>query len=477
MALAHLQSDSAPEMRRDFGIPRKPVARHRAGSMPAKVVALALMVCVIAVPGRADDLQTLNWLMTDAVEPAKALAFNAALFANIEFQSSLDTPLLAGPWTGQPDLFNRFAPRFADGQVFRSAQAGLGMHGRLIDGALDYRLTFLTGDNQILRNERGFYDGVPARPIDASLTFNSLGPARLRLGLFRQPLGDEAVSPQQRYIWQSHVAQQIEQERYFRSDGSVNGDANFDLGPISAFRDIGLQVFDTFETGKWEHTYAMMLGRGTGVDPTLDQTGIDKYLYWSSERILGTSGKRRDGLKLYAWGQFGERDLLVGPLQTMQAFDRRRAGIGATLRTGPWSLAGELITAKGMIYHGSDGGTIPGRLSNDGSLVSGYNMLPASRADGWYLDLGYRVSEPFEFRLRYDVLNRGTDSPSTEVKFQGLTIGGSYAFSPAAQLLFDVQFRNYSAPRQSDSSITNLLLDGVDNRIGIRFIYRLGMTR
>lgn len=477
MGFPHRRRNSAPGMCADRRSPARLATRRRAASAPAALVALALIASLIGAPARAGDVQTLNWLKTDAVEPAGAPAFNAALFANIEVQSSQDTPLLAGPWRGQPDLFNRFAPRFDDGQVLRSSLAGLSIHGRLMEGALDYRLTFLTGDNQILRNERGFYDGVYLRPIDASLTFNSLGLARLRLGLFRQPLGDEAASPQQRYIWPSHVAQQILQEGYFRSDNSVNGDPNFDLGPISGFRDIGLQVFDTIKTGNWEHTYALMLGRGTGVDPTLDQTGVDKYLYWSSERILGSTGKRRDGLKLYAWGQFGERELRAGPLQTEQEFNRRRLGIGATLRTGPWSLSGEWITAKGMIYHGSDGGTIPGRPSNDGTLVSGYNVLPASRADGWYLDLGYRVSEPFDLRLRYDVLNRGTDSPETEVKFQGLTIGGSYVFSPAAQLLFDVQLRRYSAPQQSGDSTTNRLLDGVDHRIGLRFIYRLGMTR
>jgi hypothetical protein len=153
------------------------------------------------------------------------------------------------------------------------------VHGRLLEGTLDYSAAVLTGDNQILRNERGFFDSVYVRPTDASVTINAVPHARFRLGLFRQPLGDEAASPQQRYVWLSHVTQQMVQERYFRSDGSVNGDPNFDLGPVSGFRDIGIQLFDSFETGTWEHTYALMLGMGTGVDPSLNQTGIDKYVY------------------------------------------------------------------------------------------------------------------------------------------------------------------------------------------------------
>ena len=434
-----------------------------------------LMLGYAAAPVKAADGQakTQNWLMMDAVEPEGAPKFSATVSASLEYQTTQDTPLLAGPWSGQPDQFNRFAPRYGDGAVLRIPQAGVAVHGRLMDGALSYRATLLAGDNQLLRNERGYYDDLYIRPIDASVTVNAFPQGRLRLGLFRQPLGDEAASPRQRFIWRTHVTQQMVQERYFRSDGSVNGDPNLDLGPVSGFRDIGVQLFDAFQTGAWEHTYALMLGLGTGIDPTLPQTGIDTYLYWSSERIFGRTGRNRDGLKLYAWGQFGTRSLQVGPLQTTQEFDRRRAGIGASLRNGRWSLSSEWIVARGMIYHGPDGGTIPGRLSNDGTLVAGYNVLPDSESDGGYVDLGYRPIEPLELMIRYDVLNRGTDDPNTTVRFQGLSLGGIYRITPALQVMAGYQLRDYSAPRLSADSTTNRLLDGVDNRFGIRLLYQV----
>ena len=433
------------------------------------------MLGYAAAPVEAADgpAKTQNWLMMDAVEPEGAPKFSATVSASLEYQTTQDTPLLAGPWSGQPDQFNRFAPRYGDGAVLRIPQAGVAVHGRLMDGALSYRATLLAGDNQLLRNERGYYDDLYIRPIDASVTVNAFPQGRLRLGLFRQPLGDEAASPRQRFIWRTHVTQQMVQERYFRSDGSVNGDPNLDLGPVSGFRDIGVQLFDAFQTGAWEHTYALMLGLGTGIDPTLPQTGIDTYLYWSSERIFGRTGRNRDGLKLYAWGQFGTRSLQVGPLQTTQEFDRRRAGIGASLRNGRWSLSSEWIVARGMIYHGPDGGTIPGRLSNDGTLVAGYNVLPDSESDGGYVDLGYRPIEPLELMIRYDVLNRGTDDPNTTVRFQGLSLGGIYRITPALQVMAGYQLRDYSAPRLSADSTTNRLLDGVDNRFGIRLLYQV----
>lgn len=428
--------------------------------------ACAVLAAVLPVSGYAA-----NWLMLEATEPESALALSGYAAISLEYQASHDTPLLAGPWAGQPDQFNRFATRFADGSVLHVPVAVAGAHGRLSDGHLNYRLSAITGDNAIVRGLEGYY-GSGVRLLDASVTWNRMPHARLRVGLFRQPLGDEAVALEQRHVNLSHVTQQIVQERYFALDGSVNGDPNLDLGPVSAFRDIGAQVFDVFSAGQWEHTYALMLGRGTGVDVSPNHAGIEKYVYWSSERIFGGKGPQREGIKLYAWGQTGERSLKVGPAQVEQDFERRRGGVGASLRTGPWSLAGEWIDARGMIYHGPDGGTIPGNISNDGTLVAGYNVLPESKANGGYVDLGYRVLEPFEIRLRYDILHRGTDSANSEIQFQGVTLGGSYAFTRSDQIVIDYQFRRYNAPRLDDGSPTNVLLDGVDDRVGVRYYHQ-----
>lgn len=420
------------------------------------------LFAAVALPVHAS-----NWLVLDATEPPGAPKLGLYAAVSIEYQASGDTPLLAGAWSGQPDQFNRFGPRYSSGEILRIPTAVVGVHGRLEAGQLNYRLAAITGENAIVRGLDGAY-GSGIRVLDASLTLNLIPHAHLRAGLFRQPLGDEAIDPQQRHVNLSHVTQQMVQERYFASNGSVNGSANLDLGPVSAFRDAGVEVFDAIAAGDWEHTYAVMLGRGSGVDPTLNHAGIEKYVYWSSERIFGGKGAQRDGLKLYAWGQFGKRHLDVGPTQVKQTFARRRAGIGASLGKGPGSVAAEWIHAHGMIYHGPDGGTVPGRLSNNGALVAGYNVLPESGSHGWYVDGGYRVTQTLELRLRYDVLNRGTDNPNNEIRFQGITVGGSYALAAKTQLIFDYQLRRYDAPRLSGASETNVLLDGVDNRMGIR---------
>jgi hypothetical protein len=41
-------------------------------------------------------------------------------------------------------------------------------------------------------------------------------------------------------------------------------------------------------------------------------------------------------------------------------------------------------------------------------------------------------------------------------------------------VVFGYQFRRYGAPRLRDDSITNVLLSGVGDRYGIRFVYQIG---
>lgn len=104
--------------------------------------------------------------------------------------------------------------------------------------------------------------------------------------------------------------------------------------------------------------------------------------------------------------------------------------------------------------------------------MAGYNVLPDSKANGGYADLGYRLLGPLEIRLRYDILHRATDSANTEIRFQSLTVGGSYAFTRSDQIVIDYQFRRYNAPRLGANSPTNLLLAGVDDRVGVRYYHQ-----
>ena len=63
---------------------------------------------------------------------------------------------------------------------------------------------------------------------------------------------------------------------------------------VGAFRDVGIQVFDTFKSGSWENSYAIMYGNGNGLNYGDNDDNKDLYLYLSTEDVYGGKGGRRD---------------------------------------------------------------------------------------------------------------------------------------------------------------------------------------
>lgn len=177
---------------------------------------------------------------------------------------------------------------------------------------------------------------------------------------------------QRDYINVSQVSQQITNETYFDSDGAPMNDANDPTGPTSGWRDTGIQLFDSFKTGDWEHTYALMAGTGTGlaIYNGMGTGRPDWHLYWSSEWVFGGMGHTREGWKLTGWYQDGNREIRVGTAQREETFDRTRYGLGTTFRKGPWRAEAEWIGAEGMIYNGTDSMAIPGSIGKMGNKTS-----------------------------------------------------------------------------------------------------------
>ncbi|MEA3277618.1 MAG: porin [Pseudomonadota bacterium] len=408
-----------------------------------------------------------NWVMLLGTEPEKAPAIRPFGFIGIEYQNTRGSDLPAGPWKGQPMVLNQIPPNLEDSSTLQFSYVRLGMRGRLLDGKLNYWISPLAGDNGISQN------GTPnVKFTDVSATLNLIPYARIRIGQFQYPGSEEGIKPAvlRDYVNPTNVCNQIVKERYFRSDGTPIDNANDLDGPVSGWRDTGVQLFDAFKTGDWEHTYAAMAGTGSGLALYRGNGSgrPDWYLYWSSELIFGGKGPFRDGLKLTGWYQNGERDIRVGTAQTEESFDRTRYGLGATFRRGPWRARGEWIKADGMIFNGTDAVAVPGSVSNNGRLVASYNVLPDNEADGWYLDGGYTLFDKWELRARYDRLNRGTDSSATERRFETLTLGMTYRFNKQVRVLADYQFRDVKAPGLSRGAVPNQILDDVDDLLGVR---------
>lgn len=428
-----------------------------------RACAILLLTGLFMIP---DSFAT-NWLMLQGTEPQNAPAMKPFGFIGIDYQSTRGSDLPAGPWVGQPMAQNQIPPLLEDSSELLISYARLGIRGQLLDGMLNYWVSPLAGDNGISRN------GTPnVKFTDVSATLNLIPHARIRIGQFMFPGSEEGLQPVvlRHYVNASNVGDQLVNERYFDSDGTPVNDANDPDGPASGWRDTGVQVFDTFKTGDWEHTYAAMVGTGSGlaIYNGMGSGQPEWHLYWSSELVFGGKGTFQEGLKLTAWYQAGERDIRVGAAQIEESFDRKRYGIGATYRRGSWRAASEWIKADGMIFNGTDAGAVPGGISNNGKLVASYNVLPDNEADGWYLDGGYTLFNNWELRARYDRLNRGTDSSDTERRFETLTLGITYRFNEHIRVLADYQFRDAEAPGLPRSDVANQILDDVDNLLAVR---------
>lgn len=421
----------------------------------------------------ATTVQGANWVTSTGMEAPGAPAWRPFGFLSLEYQQTDGSRLPAGnPFAGKANVLNQIAPDLNENAELQIPFARLGVRGSLFDDKLNYFFTPLTGYNGITRNGGGI-----VKITDASVTLNLIPYARIRLGQFKHPSGEEAMKepPQQEFINGSDTTNQLLQERFFDSDGNPASttwkDPNLDNGPVSGFRDIGVQVFDAIKTGEWEHTYAVMLGQGNGLLRSDNNSDKDLYLLWASEWVFGGQGPKREGLKGYAFYQNGERKLRTGLSQVEGDFDRTRWGAGATFRKGAWYAAAEYVEAEGMIPNGTTGVAVPGTLSNNAQQVARNLLLPTDSADGYNLTGGYAIRPDWEVFLRYDRLNRGTDTALNERRFETWSVSTRYYITKSVYLVGSYEWRDFSAPRLADSAVPNTSLDTVDDRMGVRLYW------
>jgi predicted porin len=124
-----------------------------------------------------------------------------------------------------------------------------------------------------------------------------------------------------------------------------------------------------------------------------------------------------------------------------------------------------------MIFNGSDGGAVPGTPNNANTTVASLNYLTNNEADGWHIDLGYKVAPKVELGIRYDVLNRGTEgNPALEREFKTLALSGQYNFSKRTRLIANYEFRDAEAPNLPGGAPPNQILGGIDDRLSLQVL-------
>ena len=474
-----------------------------------------------ALLSSASTVQAANWLMLQGTETAKqGQAPRAHVWGFIQAQYQYDNsdpssitdayipPMLIGPNLDSQQAFN-----------VNRARIGVRGTGFPLDSNVNYFILAEFGNNGITAP-----GGYSPALTDASVTLNHIPGARIRAGLFKYPGAEEGLQAIHvfDYINFTTVTNQMLLERFPNPTYTSNTPAQTlptdtpltevgYKGSVGAFRDVGIQVFDTFKVGKWEHSYAAMIGNGNGLSRGNYNGSYDKYLYWSSEKVFGGKGGRREGLKMFGWGQTGKRTLdntnnftstttstpvldstgaptgdtiettVNTPIHDPKEYDRDRYGLGFKYLQRPFRVSAEYMIGKGMIFVGPDK---PSMWVNDaaGAVAQGVGDGADGEANGYYLEGGWYIPNTnWEIDLRYDVYNRLTDDKqgtagplagkSLEVQFNTVTLGTQYHFNKKTRINAEVAIRDYEAPDWASGAGPNSNLDNVGERYAIQLTH------
>jgi hypothetical protein len=425
-----------------------------------------------------------NWLMLQGTEKVgEAPRAHVWGFIQAQYQKDTSDPNAAGGYI-PPKLIG---PNLNSQEQFNIIRARVGVRGNgyPLDSKVNYFVLAEFGNNGITAPSNR-----SATITDASITLNQIPGARIRVGLFKYPGAEEGLQAITvfDYINFTAVTNQLLLERFPNQTYTANVPSQplppaiplnaFDKS-VGAFRDTGVQVFDSFIVNGWDHSYAVMLANGNGINYGDNDDNKDLYLYWSSELIFGGQGARREGLKLFAWNQSGKRllDDTNDGVYNPQEYNRDRSGVGAKYLKKPFRVTAEYMTGKGMIFVGPDK---PSFYINDGApAAQGVGNGAQGEANGYYLEGGWYIPDTkWEIDLRYDVYNRLTDDnafPSGpnvgktfEMQFSGITVGTQYHINKKTRINAEVAFNQADAVDWASGTGPNDNLDGIGNRYAIQ---------
>jgi len=433
-----------------------------------------------------------NWLMLQGVEhPKKPDQYLFAFIQPTYFQNegtnlsgltdivNPNNNAVIVPFSGnngEDATANTVPPRFNEKRRLDIQRARIGSRGRFTGGfenaltkKMNYFVLFETAPNLLTYDAFGQRD----RPIaldHASLTFNHIPGARIRLGLFKNPTSEELFQgiATFNYIQFTDFSARENLERFFEGGAQPAGSPGSPaLGApqsesygFSAVRDWGVQVFDSFKRGKWDLSYAVKVGRGEAISRSEStHDGAELYLYGSAEYNLpGGRGPRKNGVKFFAWHQSGEREFETDA--TDEDYDRERYGVGMQALGKFFGLKYkqrfgiELMGAEGMLFLGPSGGVANGAVNN-GAVQIAADDDNKSRAIT--IDYGFYLNKKWQFDIRYDrhelLYSRASNiNPGNEREFENWTLGATYHFTPKRRLTFNYTFRDVDTPNDYAST-------------------------
>lgn len=407
-----------------------------------------------------------NWLMLQGTEkPGAAGRAKVWGFVQAQYQTDSSDPNTVG----LGDLYvppKMIGPNLESQSQFNVNRARLGVRGigMPLDSSVNYFLLAEFGHNGITANDND------AAVSDASITVNT-DATRIRMGLFKTPGPEEALQAIHvfDYINFTSVSNQLMLER-FPQVGDTNpsnppvellpgNSLNRHSAPVGAFRDVGIQFFDSIKSGKWDHSYAVMIGNGNGLNFGDNNDSLDTYLYWSSELQYGGKGPRAEGLKIFAWNHSGTRTgTAADPSDVSVETDRTRQGVGVKYLKKPFRATFEYMTGEGMIFMGQHR---PLHTFND------------HEASGYYMDFGYYIpNSKWQIDLRVDSYTREENHPTSNKKvdestFDTTTIAAQYHINKKTRVTIEHSNRTF----ESDTTAVNNQLEGVGARTAVQLTH------
>jgi hypothetical protein len=447
---------------------------------------LSPSLIMLAILGLSQGAQAANWLELQGNEPANAQTFKLWGFLQPTYTynkadkiSGLVGPANTTAYNGHYTIPNLVGPDSSDKQTFQFNRARLGLRGVLnpVDKRINYFVLLEAGKNALTREHSVVLS-------DASMTFNYIPGARVRIGLFKLPTSEEALVPVHTafdYVYFSNVTDNLLNERTVRpftpTPGRIYAAATAGLtsaniaGSISGFRDIGIQVYDWFRKDAWEFSYAGMVSNGNNINYLGDDNSKKDFTgRLQASYIFGGKGPKREDLSVFVWHQQGKRTF------GSSDYDRVREGTGFTYRQKAIHLTGEYMRGKGMIFFG------PQPPFNDLGApavqpVNAVALSDSNKADGWYLSGGYQFLKDWEFDLRYDTLDRLSNSPANERVFKTWTVGTQYFINKDTRVTLNYEFRKQEV--SNPQAITNpvqranaqTIADNLGDRISLQLTY------
>ncbi len=424
-----------------------------------------------------------NWLQLQGNEPPNASTLKVWGFIQPTYVqneggavSGLKGHAAITAYNGQNPIFNTVNPDQTHRAEFNFLRARLGIRGFMpgTHKKTNYFVLAEVGKNGLTRQD----DLVLS---DASLTFNYIPGARIRVGLFKDPTGEEALQgiPTLNYINFTTVTNQLLNERVVRLASAVGGRNTAPttlahakvIGSVSGFRGVGIQVYDWFRRRQWEYTYAIKISNGNGIN-TLNDNNSDKDVTarLSAAYIFGGKGPRRQDVTAYIWHQEGKRSF------GDQKYNRIREGFGIHYLRHGIRLGGEYLRGSGMIFAG------PNPPFKDIGApafepLATVALDSSNKADGWYLESGWRFLPKWEAELRYSKYDRLTNSQPLERKFTTWTIGGQYFVNRRTRVTLNYDIRDLKVA--NPGAITNAvqrdnaetIANAMGNQISLQLTY------